>query len=91
MKMTIRAALLTLLLTLALAPVAMAQDSSSETGYAGDGGDVLSTTDQSTASSSSGQLPFTGLDLAFVGVAGIALVGLGVGLRRAARSPDTRS
>jgi hypothetical protein len=91
MKMTIRAGLLTLLLTLALAPVALAQDSSSETGYGGDGGDVLSTTDQSTSSSSSGELPFTGLDLAFVGIAGISLVGLGFGLRHVARQSDGRS
>ncbi len=88
MKTTVRAAILTLLLTLALAPAAaMAQDPSIDT-YGGGGGDVLSSTDQS--SDTSGELPFTGLDLMFVGVAGVALVGLGVGLRRASRDADGR-
>ena len=69
---------------LALAPAASAQSS---LGY-GPGGKVTQTaTSQSspavqTKSEESGGLPFTGLDVGLVALAGIALVAVGVGIRR---------
>jgi hypothetical protein len=41
----------------------------------------------SPAASSAGQLPFTGLDLGFIVLAGVVLVGVGLGLHRMARKP----
>jgi hypothetical protein len=45
---------------------------------------------QTTAKPTSGNLPFTGMDLGFVGLAGVALAGMGYSLRRLARDTDTR-
>jgi hypothetical protein len=44
----------------------------------------------STESSSSGSLPFTGLDVGLIALAGVALVGTGLLVRRATRS-DTHA
>jgi hypothetical protein len=44
----------------------------------------------STGSSSSSQLPFTGLDVAAIAVIGIGLVGAGFAIRRAARAGEDR-
>jgi hypothetical protein len=41
-----------------------------------------------TKSTSSGKLPFTGLDIALVLAAGAVLTGLGFGLRRITRPPE---
>jgi hypothetical protein len=41
-----------------------------------------------SSSSSGGQLPFTGLDLGFVALAGVLLVVAGFGLQRATRKPS---
>ena len=38
--------------------------------------------------SSSGTLPFTGADLRLIAIAGIALAGVGVGLRKLTRDPS---
>lgn len=43
---------------------------------------------QTAASPTSGTLPFTGMDLGLVGLAGMALVGLGFSLRQIARNTD---
>jgi hypothetical protein len=43
---------------------------------------------QTTASPTSGTLPFTGMDLGLVGLAGIVLLGLGFSLRQIARDTD---
>ncbi len=40
------------------------------------------------ASGDGGGLPFTGLDLALLGLAGTGLVALGLGMRRLTRRPD---
>jgi hypothetical protein len=42
-----------------------------------------------TSPSSGGQLPFTGLDLGLIALAGVVLVLAGVGLHRATRKPPT--
>jgi hypothetical protein len=70
---------------LALAPVASAQ---STLGY-GPGGKVTESATsesapavQTQAKDEGGGLPFTGLDVGLVALAGLALVGVGVALRR---------
>ncbi len=40
---------------------------------------------QAATTSGSGSLPFTGLDVGLLALGGVALVGVGVGLRRFAR------
>ena len=93
---------------LLLAPAsALAADSSLE-GYAGPGaqeqsqvagvdqGPAEATQATQAARDTTGDLPFTGLDLALIGGAGMVLLGLGIGLRQLARtrpahSPNTLS
>jgi hypothetical protein len=86
-----------LLLSLALAaPTAFAQ--SSLDGYIQEGpaivdrtsgdGDNPGGTEGTTGTTSAGELPFTGLDLGLLGVAGASLLVLGVGMRRLTRGPD---
>lgn len=69
--------------------------------YAGRGGGIVGTVDSgngpttptstpvsqpvAAAANDSGSLPFTGLDVGLLALGGIALVGVGVGLRRFAR------
>ncbi|MGN6188754.1 MAG: hypothetical protein ACTHOE_07635 [Conexibacter sp.] len=82
---------------LALAAPAYAQNAVSDA-YAGKGGGIVGTVEggngptastpqqvKAVNSSNSGSLPFTGLDIGLLAVGGIALVGVGVGLRRFAR------
>ena len=69
---------LALVAVLALAPTAFAGDPG-VTGYGG-AGVVQAGTEQSA-----GSLPVTGLDLRLVGLAGLALLAAGVGLRVFAR------
>jgi hypothetical protein len=69
---------------LALAPAASAQSS---LGYGPSGKVTQTATSQSspaaqTKSDDEGGLPFTGLDVGLVALAGLALVAVGVGLRR---------
>lgn len=77
---------------LALAAPAYAQNAVSDT-YAGKGGGIVGTveggngpsTPQQVQTSNDGSLPFTGLDIGLLALGGVALVGVGVGLRRVAR------
>jgi len=96
-KKTITALLATLILTLALAaPAAFAQ--SSLDGYIPEGPSVVDQTSGNgddpgdsgdPAATASDELPFTGLDLGLVAVAGASLMVLGVGMRRLTRAPDS--
>jgi len=97
------AGMATIIMTFALmAPAAMAQ--SSQDGYIqegpsvldrteGDGGEPPADTEPQANTSQSGgssdELPFTGLDLGLVAVAGFSLMLLGVGMRRLTRAPDS--
>lgn len=102
MKKTFAAVLATLILTLAVgAPAAFAQ--SSQDGYIQEGPSVVDQTSgndpddgsdsggdpNSTSSVAGDELPFTGLDLGLVAVAGASLMVLGVGMRRLTRAPDS--
>jgi hypothetical protein len=82
---------------LAIAAPAYAQSAVSDT-YAGRGGGIVGTVNsgngpsapapqqvQVANSGGSGSLPFTGLDVGLLALGGVALVGVGVGLRRFAR------
>ncbi len=93
-----RLALLMAVVALALAAAVPAYGQSAVSdAYGGKGGDVVGTvgsgngpsapTPQQTqvASSGQGSLPFTGLDIGLLALGGVALVGVGVGLRRFAR------
>lgn len=84
-------------IALAIAAPAYAQNAVSDT-YAGKGGGIVGTVEsgngptastpqqvQATNPSGSGSLPFTGLDIGLLAIGGVALVGVGVGLRRFAR------
>jgi hypothetical protein len=93
--------LLILLLSLALAPTAIAQ--SSQDGYIEEGPSIIDRTNDDdgqprdgtepdagtgtdTRTTTSGELPFTGLDLGLLGVAGASLLLMGAGMRRMTRS-----
>jgi hypothetical protein len=77
---------------LAVAAPAYAQSAVSDT-YAGKGGGIVGTVNSGNGPSASapqqvqvgGSLPFTGLDVGLLALGGVALVGVGVGLRRFAR------
>jgi hypothetical protein len=81
---------------LAVAAPAYAQNAVSDT-YAGKGGGIVGTVDSGNGPSAStpqqvqavsndnGSLPFTGLDIGLLALGGVALVGVGAGLRRFAR------
>ena len=99
-KNLIRAALLTVAVALLVAAPAAFAASSSQDAYAGQGGSVQTEivpggsngagANQSTGAptgsvASKSSLPFTGLDLAFVLTAGVALLLAGAGLRRLTR------
>jgi len=80
-------------LALFVAAPAYGQGAVSDT-YAGKGGGIVGTVGggngpsaptQQVVSSNEGSLPFTGLDIGLLALGGIALVGVGVGLRRVAR------
>jgi len=79
--------LITIVLAVMLVPVALAAADPTVKAYGGVAGEVQDTLDKPATSETAtlGTLPFTGLDLAFAGGAGILLVGLGYGLRQAAR------
>ncbi|HXE45813.1 MAG TPA: hypothetical protein VN635_11520 [Conexibacter sp.] len=86
-------------LALVVAGPAYAQSATSDA-YAGKGGGIVGTVNsggpsgngpsapapqQVQAASSNGSLPFTGLDVGLLALGGVALVGVGIGLRRFAR------
>ena len=94
-------AILAMVFTLALAGPALAQDNPTEDAYGGvlgeevannddSGGDTDSPTptaviEQGADDNSGGSLPFTGLELGLVVLAGIGLVSLGLVMRRQTR------
>lgn len=55
-------------------------------GGGGDGGSAPTTTTQGTTTAAADSLPFTGLEVGFVVLAGLLLIGTGVVLRRARTS-----
>lgn len=95
----LRTLLVALVISLSLAPAALAGTSTGE-GYRDTAGNVQQQVapaervpDESTSTRSvdDGTLPFTGLEIAFIGMAGMALVGLGLGLRLLTRRQPTAS
>jgi hypothetical protein len=95
--------LLALALTIATATVASAQTVEGYSNQGGQiqsqvegGGGGSAGTDTAsgvagtqTTASDGGSLPFTGLDLALIALAGGALVAVGVGMRRLTRAPES--
>ena len=83
--------LLVLMLTLAFAaPAAFAQ--SSQDGYIQSGPSIVDRTGNDadiSDTSPSAELPFTGLDLGFIGAAGLTLLLMGAGMRRMTRAHDS--
>lgn len=73
--------------SLALVSVALGQSSSVQ-GYGGEGGGVSAGVGSGGGGgvASAGSLPFTGLDVGFLVLAGAAVLALGLVLRRAGRS-----
>jgi hypothetical protein len=93
-------AILAMVFTLALAGPALAQDNPTEDAYGGVLGEEVANNDdsgggtestpatvqvQQGAEDSGGSLPFTGLELGLVVLAGIGLVSLGLVMRRQTR------
>lgn len=81
--------LVMVIVVMALAPVAAAQsEDPAVNAYGGVAGEIQGTLDEPATEETQtvGTLPFTGLDLALAGGAGILLLGLGIGLRRASRN-----
>lgn len=82
--------LLILLLSLALAaPAAFAQ--SGQGGYIQEGPSIVDRTsnDRDPGAEESAELPFTGLDLGLLGLAGASLLVMGAGMRRMTRAHDS--
>lgn len=87
----------TLMLTLALT-VGVATMASAQTvdGYTNQAGQIQTSVQGATdgtaaaATDSGGSLPFTGLDLALLALAGGALVIVGLGMRSLTRAPELR-
>ncbi len=52
-------------------------------------GDPVGTAADTTAETSGGSLPFTGLDVVLIAVAGTGILALGLGMRRLTRSPES--
>jgi hypothetical protein len=80
--------LVMVVLMMALAPIASAQgEDPTVSAYGGVAGEIQDTLDQPATEETQtvGILPFTGLDLALASGAGVLLLGLGYGLRRASR------
>jgi hypothetical protein len=88
--------ILAMAFTLSLAGTALAQDNPTQDAYGGVLGeevsnqaDTSSPAEESTTvatQESTGSLPFTGLELGLVALAGLGLVALGVAMRRTTRS-----
>ena len=70
------------------APVASAATSPVQQGYSTTAG-VVQTEVNSPKEQSSDELPFTGLDVGLVGLAGAMLLGAGFGIRRLSRTSGT--
>lgn len=97
-------AVLAISFVFAVSGSAMAQDSPTQDAYGGVLGNEVETTNSNnsnteatttegteaaTAQVGSDQLPFTGLELGLVALAGIGLVALGFAMRRTTRRPPT--
>jgi hypothetical protein len=94
-------AVLAVAFMLALGGTALAQDSPTGDAYGGVLGEEVqntadttadtpppaTTTNQVEVGASEGSLPFTGLEIAVVALAGLGLVGLGFAMRRGTRRP----
>ncbi|HEY7453281.1 MAG TPA: hypothetical protein VH683_01865 [Thermoleophilaceae bacterium] len=78
----------TLVVALALATTASAQQASQD-GYLNSAGQVQAQVDQGSGGGGGGSLPFTGLDMALLAGAGALLVAAGFGVRRLTRLPDS--
>ena len=79
---SMRSLLLALVLVLALAAPAGAQNATQD-GYSGAGPQAIERTGgPGSGSGGSGSLPFTGLDLLLVAGLGAGLLGIGAGMRR---------
>ena len=74
-----------MLAALVVVPTALAGGGSSTDGYAGVGGVIQKKVGAPTTHHVGGTLPFTGLNLAIVGVVAVLLVAVGFGMRRFAR------
>jgi hypothetical protein len=87
--MKIISVITTLVVALALATTASAQQASQD-GYLNSAGQVQAQVDQGgSGGDSGGSLPFTGLDMALLAGAGALLVAAGFGVRRLTRFPDS--
>jgi hypothetical protein len=87
--MKIISVITTLVVALALATTASAQQASQD-GYLNSAGQVQAQVDQGgSGGDSGGSLPFTGLDMALLAGAGGLLVAAGFGVRRLTRFPDS--
>jgi len=84
-----------LVLAFVLAAPAFAQPSSQD-GYTDQAGQVQAQVDEESSApvaatgsggGGGGSLPFTGLDVALIGGAGVLLVGAGIGMQRLTRAP----
>lgn len=82
--MKLRCLMVTLLAALAAAPTALAVGSAG-TSYGGGGGVQNEVSSGVQGATAGGALPFTGLDLALLVIGGIALLVVGMVLRRAVR------
>ncbi len=79
-------ALLAVMGVVLLPSQALAQEPS-QSGYSANDTAVVEDQSGETSETSGGSLPFTGLDVVLLVVAGGALLGLGLGMRRLTRSP----
>jgi hypothetical protein len=96
----LRALLAAFAISLALAPSAFAGSATSE-GYRDTAGNVqqqVAPAEQTSPSESrktkavnDGTLPFTGMEIAIIGIAGVGLLGLGLGLRLLIRRQPSAS
>jgi len=71
------------------APVASAQTSPVQQGYSTTAGVVQTEVNSPKEQASGDELPFTGLDVGLVGIAGAMLLGAGFGIRRLSRHSGT--
>ena len=90
----LRVTLVALVISLSIVPAAFAASSTSE-GYRDTAGNVQQQVAPAEASNTrtvdEGNLPFTGIEIAFIGIAGLALVGLGLGMRLMVRREPSAS
>ena len=70
------------------APVALADNGTSEDGYAGQAGVQDEIADTTAGSGGSGSLPLTGADLGLLVLGGGLFAGVGFAVRRASRRPE---